>query len=240
MLSIPRAIRSQRRFLVVLASPSSALAASIHTSMTDTAAVGTFNKTKDNDKHNDCDNDISVATPPGAAAGTLGDSSPGDHLHKGATDLSMILSTLNVVRHPGTFYYASVPDAVVNDFFQTVNFTDIIMTCKEPADQATTVILDKTLVEGIYQDVFATTDEIHIMHDFPAAWLQLEMHTSLNAVGVTAAISKVLGEAKISANVIAAYYHDHVFVHEKDADRAIQVLTEYWPPQHKRATTPIK
>ncbi|MEY2817195.1 MAG: hypothetical protein RL275_658, partial [Chloroflexota bacterium] len=46
----------------------------------------------------------------------------------------------------------------------------------------------------------------------------------LEAVGLTAAVSKALTEANISCNVVAAYYHDHLFVPVKDADRAMDVL----------------
>ena len=55
--------------------------------------------------------------------------------------------------------------------------------------------------------------------------ISLKVHSSLEAVGLTAAISKVLADAGISANVVAAYYHDHVFVPSKDAQRAVSLLS---------------
>ncbi len=54
--------------------------------------------------------------------------------------------------------------------------------------------------------------------------ITLNVHSSLDAVGLTAAISNQLASNNISANVIAAYYHDHVFVNEKDASRALASL----------------
>ncbi|CAD2217624.1 ACT domain containing protein, putative [Angomonas deanei] len=56
--------------------------------------------------------------------------------------------------------------------------------------------------------------------------ITMKIHSSLTAVGFTAAFSKVLTEANISCNVFAGYYHDHIFVPTKDAERAMQVLTD--------------
>ena len=51
----------------------------------------------------------------------------------------------------------------------------------------------------------------------------------LHAVGLTAAVASCLAEQGISANVLAAYYHDHVFVpHDQaeDAMHALQLLSQ--------------
>ena len=56
------------------------------------------------------------------------------------------------------------------------------------------------------------------------SWISLEVHSSLEAVGLTAAFSKVLADANISCNVVAGYYHDHIFVLKQDAQRAIDLL----------------
>jgi len=58
----------------------------------------------------------------------------------------------------------------------------------------------------------------------PMNRITLEVHSSLEAVGLTAAVAGALAEAGISANVIAAYYHDHIFVPKGSADRALAVL----------------
>lgn len=54
--------------------------------------------------------------------------------------------------------------------------------------------------------------------------ITLGVHSSLEAVGLTAAISTALASAGISANMVAAYFHDHVFIAEADATRALAVL----------------
>ena len=56
--------------------------------------------------------------------------------------------------------------------------------------------------------------------------ITLKIHSSLDAVGLTAAFSGKLAEHGISANVVAGYYHDHIFVQSDCATRAIQALNE--------------
>ena len=56
--------------------------------------------------------------------------------------------------------------------------------------------------------------------------ISLTIHSSLDAVGLTAAISQVLALKGISANVVAAYYHDHIFVPEEKANEAMAALRE--------------
>lgn len=58
----------------------------------------------------------------------------------------------------------------------------------------------------------------------PMSRITLEVHSSLEAVGLTAAVASALAEEGVSANVVAAYYHDHIFVPKASADRALAVL----------------
>lgn len=58
----------------------------------------------------------------------------------------------------------------------------------------------------------------------PMARISLTVHSALTAVGLTAAIATALAAEGISANVIAGFFHDHVFVAAADADRAMAIL----------------
>ena len=59
---------------------------------------------------------------------------------------------------------------------------------------------------------------------FRAAWITLTVHSDLQAVGLTATVATALAEAGISCNVVAAAYHDHLFVPVESASQAIAVL----------------
>jgi hypothetical protein len=69
-----------------------------------------------------------------------------------------------------------------------------------------------------------TADRAGLSYDFVAAWLTLEVHSALNAVGLTATVSTRLAEAGIACNVIAGYHHDHLFVAVERADDAVALL----------------
>jgi hypothetical protein len=69
-------------------------------------------------------------------------------------------------------------------------------------------------------------DEANIKYDSVLKGITLSVHSSLDAVGFTAAVANKLASNGIPANVVAAYYHDHVFVPADKAQFALQLLTE--------------
>jgi|TARA_B110000438_G_scaffold60716_1_gene60914 hypothetical protein len=69
-------------------------------------------------------------------------------------------------------------------------------------------------------------DEANIKYDSVLKGITLSVHSSLDAVGFTAAVANKLANNGIPANVVAAYYHDHVFVPADKAQFALQLLTE--------------
>lgn len=58
----------------------------------------------------------------------------------------------------------------------------------------------------------------------PMRMITLTVHSSLEAVGLTAAFSTCLAREGIGANVVAAFHHDHIFVPAADAERALAAL----------------
>jgi len=87
---------------------------------------------------------------------------------------------------------------------------------------------------GMFQEKEGTTliveqnkaDEANINYAGSYACITLNVHSSLEAVGLTAAVSTQLAKADISANVVAAYYHDHIFVPSIDAQKALSALKQ--------------
>ncbi len=56
--------------------------------------------------------------------------------------------------------------------------------------------------------------------------ITLKVHSSLDAVGLTAAVATKLKDYNISTNVVAAYYHDHIFVQSNLSEKALNCLNE--------------
>jgi hypothetical protein len=67
-------------------------------------------------------------------------------------------------------------------------------------------------------------EEFDVYSD-PMSRITLNIHSSLEAVGLTAAVSQALASEAISANVVAGFYHDHIFVPQTAGERAVACLT---------------
>ncbi len=59
--------------------------------------------------------------------------------------------------------------------------------------------------------------------------IDLMVHSSLDAVGLTAAVATSLATMGISANVVAAIYHDYIFVPNDRAEEALAILSGMAP-----------
>jgi len=92
--------------------------------------------------------------------------------------------------------------------------------------------IDRTEVIGEFKEAEGTTiilgrdkaDEHGLPYHFIGAWITLEVHSALEAVGLTAAFSSALAEHNISCNVVAGYFHDHIFVDYDVREKALSVL----------------
>jgi len=124
---------------------------------------------------------------------------------KGITNLTQLIANMEPVLNEGEYIFASVSDVSTIPRSMTI--------CEMREKEGITVVLAK-------KDAAA----LGISSDFVAAWITLNIHSALEAVGLTAAFATALGENGISCNVIAGYYHDHIFVALKDKEKAMKVL----------------
>ncbi len=122
----------------------------------------------------------------------------------GATDVEAMLASLSVIRRPGEYTVSTLATAPAAG-----EGVEVILAEAE----AWTVVAER-----------AVADARGWPYGFVAAWLTLEVHSSLEAVGLTAAFSAALGSAGISCNVLAGYFHDHLLVPVDRADDALAAL----------------
>ena len=121
----------------------------------------------------------------------------------GIHDLDVLLRSIAPVRLPGEWVFISVPDPI--------------------ADLDAAAMVRES--EGVsYVVTRADADARGLGYDVPLAWISLGVHSALDAVGLTAAVSTALAHDGISCNVIAGAFHDHLLVPVDRADDAMSVL----------------
>ncbi|MGW1893862.1 ACT domain-containing protein [Streptomyces sp. NPDC002004] len=122
-------------------------------------------------------------------------------------DLDRLLSGMRPEPNPGRYVFTTVPGRRVPPGLEPV------VTVAE--DEGLTLILE--------QD---QADAAGLAYDYVAGWITLRIHSALDAVGLTAAVSRVLTEAGLSCNVVAGFHHDHLFVPYERSGDAVRLLTE--------------
>ena len=125
----------------------------------------------------------------------------------GETDLEKLLQGMKPALNEGEFVFC-----IVDSLQRAATLNPV---CIFQEHEAVTIIIPKH-----------QADKAALPYSTTCAWITLTIHSSLEAVGLTAAVSKALSDANISCNMVAAYYHDHIFVPVRDAKRAMDVLLE--------------
>lgn len=125
----------------------------------------------------------------------------------GETSLTTLLRSMDPQLNDGAYVFCSLSDAAQLDGVQPLgSFQEA---------EGLTVILPRQQAE-----------HLALPYSYVAAWLTLHVHSALEAVGLTAAVASALAQAGISCNVIAGFYHDHLFVAHADGPRALAVLQQ--------------
>lgn len=121
----------------------------------------------------------------------------------GQTDLTTLLAELR-------------PEVRAGEFVMVTTTThELAAEAMVVEDEGTTLVVRKT-----------TADAFRLEHSTVFAWITLSVHSSLVAVGLTAAVAGALAARGIPANVLAGYYHDHLLVPQERVDEAMAALAE--------------
>ncbi|MDP9076229.1 MAG: ACT domain-containing protein [Bacteroidota bacterium] len=123
----------------------------------------------------------------------------------GEPDINTLLRSMTPKLNGGDYVFCTIKNLADIDIQQTISIF------KE--EEGWTVILAKDLA-----------NQSGLSYSYVAAWITLTIHSSLEAVGLTAAFANALAKEGISCNVVAAFYHDHIFVAKKDAEKAMEAL----------------
>ncbi|SDW47980.1 ACT domain-containing protein [Flavobacterium degerlachei] len=123
-------------------------------------------------------------------------------------NLEILLKTMKPQHNIGEYVFCVIPN------LKDINLEEVILVFREK--EGITIVIKKELADSLKLD-----------YSFISGWITLTVHSSLQAVGLTAAFSNALAKNGISCNVIAAFYHDHIFVDHNDINKAIHILEEF-------------
>ncbi|WP_269900813.1 ACT domain-containing protein [Paenalcaligenes faecalis] len=121
-------------------------------------------------------------------------------------DLATLLEKLQPVLAPEEYVFCTVNG-------ELKNYLGLNPLATFVETEGLTLVLTKVQAQSIAACTHSTFKRI-----------TLSVYSSLEAVGLTAVVASALAKEGISANVIAAYHHDHVFVPLDKANQAMQIL----------------
>lgn len=125
----------------------------------------------------------------------------------GQRDLGALLAGMRPELVPGRWVFTTTPPG------RAAPDVEAVVTVRE--DEGLTRVVAR-----------ADADRLALPYDVVLAQITLRVHSALEAVGLTAAVAGCLTEHGISANVVAGFFHDHLFVPEADAERALAALEQ--------------
>ena len=123
--------------------------------------------------------------------------------------LHELIKQLSPTLDSTTYVYCTVPKAKYGE----LEHLKPIVSIAELEGLTLVIPLDEAKTEGLdYYRVFRR--------------ITLEGHSSLEALGLTSVVTSLLAERGITTNVIAGFYHDHMFVPSDRIDEAMRALKE--------------
>ncbi len=135
----------------------------------------------------------------------------------GVTDLTLMIASMQPELLVEEYVFLSFSDAAYGDH----NDLDPIAAVREK--EGLTLVVTKTNAEQGGYPI-----------DGVLRCISLNVHSALEAPGLVAAFSTALAAEGISTNVLAGYYHDHIFVPQATAEKALEVLERLAQSAHDR------
>jgi hypothetical protein len=131
----------------------------------------------------------------------------------GETDLGILLREMKPELTEGEYVFCSVPQG-------DLSVIDVESLGQFHEEEGLTLILRRRQAE-----------ELGLAGEFLSRMITLTIHSSLEAVGLLAAVTRRLAENGIPVNAVSAYYHDHLFVPVDRAEEALSLLRELSRPE---------
>ncbi len=122
----------------------------------------------------------------------------------GERDLGRLVTSMRPVLQDGAYVFTTVPGLPPD--------VQPVVVVREP--EGVTLVLEQ-----------AAADRLGLSYAYVAAMVTLQVHSSLDAVGLTATVAQELADHGISCNVVAGYFHDHLFVPYDRGDEVVGLLT---------------
>ncbi len=128
----------------------------------------------------------------------------------GEKNIKELLRSISPKLNEDTFVFCTVKDGKYGDCAEAMPIASYL------EEEGLTLVIKKERADRlgyVYEGVFKC--------------ITLEVYSSLESVGLTAAVSAKLCEHNISANVFAGFYHDHIFVPLNMAPKAHALLLDF-------------
>ncbi|NPD85454.1 ACT domain-containing protein [Lentimicrobium sp. L6] len=122
-------------------------------------------------------------------------------------DINYVLKNISPQLNEGVFVFCSVHNVKnIKEEYIMASIVEI---------EGRTIVLKKEIA-----------DSLKFPYSVSMNWITLSVNSSLELVGLSAIISKKFADQQISCNIIAGYYHDHIFVPIKNTVKALNLLRE--------------
>lgn len=122
----------------------------------------------------------------------------------GETDLDRMLANLDAQARPGDYVMVTLAQA------PSVHVDALVQEA-----EAVTVVVPREVADAQSWG-----------YDLVLTWITLQVHSALEAVGLTAEASRALADEGIPANMLAGFFHDHVLVPADRRDDALRALDD--------------